>query len=117
MEQKIRCRTCAAEYDASLVRCPFCGTAYALAEEKEYMGKLEEVREELHQQTVKGDKRIKKGMSATVRVILAAVVVAVLLLFGILWLSGRSERSRSDQKKEEFLQNQGITTQQEVTDR
>ena len=56
-------------------------------------------------------------MSATVRVILAAVVVAALLLFGILWFSGRSERSRSDQKKEEFLQNQGITTQQEVTDR
>ena len=117
MEQKIRCRTCAAEYDASLVRCPFCGTAYAPAEEKEYMGKLEEVREKLHRQTVKGDKRIKKGMSTMVRVILAAVVVAVLLLFGILWLSGRSERSRSDQKKEEFLQNQGITTQQEVTDR
>ena len=117
MEQKIRCKTCGAEYDASLVRCPYCGTASAPAEEKEYMGKLEDVREELHQQTVKGDKRIRKGMSAAVRVILAAVIVAALLLFGILWLSGRNERSRSEQKKQEFLQNQGITTQQEVTDR
>lgn len=116
MEKKIICRSCGAEYDASLVRCPFCKAAYAPAEEEEYMDKLEEVREDLHRETNKGDMRIKKGMNSSVRVILLAVIVILLLIFGILWLSGRREQSRSDRKKEEFLQDQGITTQQEVTD-
>ncbi len=116
MEQKIICKTCGAEYDASLVRCPFCGTAYAPAEEEEYMGKLEDVREDLHAQVKAGDARIKKGMGSTARIIVVTVIAILLILSGILWLSARSERNRSDQKKEEFLLDQGITTQQEVTD-
>ena len=117
MKKVIVCKTCAAEYDASLVRCPYCGTAFAPAEEEEYMDKLETVREDLHRQTDKGDARLRKGMSFAVRAVLAAIVVILLLLFGTLWLSGRQERSRSDRKKEEFLQSQGITLQQEETDR
>jgi len=115
MQEKIICRSCGAEYDASLVRCPFCGTAYAPAEEDEYMGKLEAVREDLHLETKRGDVRIKKGMSSTVRAIIIAVIVILLLIFGGLWLSGRHERSRSNRQKEEFLQDQGITIQQEGT--
>ena len=116
MEKKIICKTCGSEYDVALVRCPFCGTAYAPAEENEYMDKLEEIREDLHRETERGEVRIKKGMSSTARTILLVVIVILLLISGILWFSGRQERSRSDQKKEEFLQNQGITTQQEVTE-
>lgn len=117
MEKKIICKSCASEYEASLVRCPYCGTAYAPLEEEEYMDKLEEVRKDLHRETEKGDIRVKKGMNTTVRVILVTVAVIFLLLFGVLWLSGRQERSYSDRHKEEFLQNLGITTQQEETDR
>ena len=117
MKKVIVCKSCAAEYDASLVRCPYCGTAYAPAEEEEYMGKLEGIREDLHRQKDKGDARLKKKMSSTVRAVLVAVIVIVLLVFGILWLSGREERSWRDRKKQEFLQSQGITLQQEVTDR
>lgn len=116
MEKKILCKRCGAEYDVSLVRCPFCGTAYAPAEEDEYMDKLEGIREDLHRQTEKGDIRIKKGMSATLRTILLVVIAILVILFGVLWLSGRQERSHSDREKEEFLQNMGITTQQEGTD-
>ena len=116
MKKMIVCKTCAAEFDASLVRCPYCGTAYAPAEEDEYMDKLEGVREDLHRQIEKGNTRIKKGMGSTVRAILIVIVVILLLLFGGLWLSGRSERSNSDRKKEEFLQNQGIITEREVTE-
>lgn len=114
MEKMIRCKSCAAEYDASLVRCPYCGTAYAPAEEEEYMGKLEGIRGDLHQQKVNGEKQIKKGMGKTARTILTVIIVILILIFALLWLSGRHERSRSDRKKEEFLQNQGITVQQEV---
>ena len=116
MMKKIICKSCASEFDASLVRCPYCGTAYAPAEEDEYMDKLEGVREDLHGQIEKGDKRIKKGMGSTVRAILIVIIVLLILLFGGLWLSGRSERSHSDRKKEEFLQDQGIITQREVRD-
>ena len=112
-EKKLICRSCGAEYDAALVRCPFCGTAHAPVEEEEYMNKLEDIREDLHMETERSEKRIKKGMSSTVRAVLLVAIVIIMLLFGFLWLSGRSERSRSDRKKEEFLQDQGITTQQE----
>ena len=116
MDNKITCKKCGAEYDVSLVRCPYCQTAYAPAEEEEYMGRLEEIREDLHRETEKGDLRIRKGMSKAARTILLTVIVILLLLFGVLWLSGRRERSHSDREKEEFLQNLGITTQQEETD-
>ncbi len=117
MEKKIICSSCGAEYDASLVRCPFCGTAYAPAEEDEYMDKLEDVRQDLHQEIKRGDTRIKKGMGSTVRTILIVVIVIGLLISGILWLSVSNEKSRSNRQKEEFLKDQGITTQQEETDK
>lgn len=48
--EKIICAGCGAEYEVSLVRCPFCGKAYAPAEEAEYMDTLEDIREDLHDQ-------------------------------------------------------------------
>ena len=54
---KILCKTCGAEYDASLVRCPFCGTAYAPAEESEYMDKLEDTRIDLSRRIGNNDTR------------------------------------------------------------
>ena len=53
------CKTCGAEYEESLVRCPFCGTAYAPAEEEEYMDTLEEVRDDLHRQVENVDTKIR----------------------------------------------------------
>ena len=117
MEKMVRCTSCGAEFDVSLVRCPYCGTANAPAEEGEYMDKLEAVREDLHQQTEKSDTKIQKRMARTIRTILLVAVMILLIVFVSFWLSDRQERSRSNQKKEEFLRNQGITTQQEVNDR
>ena len=114
-KKNIICRTCGAEYDAALVRCPFCGTAYAPAEEEEYMDKLEGIRDDLHRQIEEGDRRIKKGTRSTVFTVFCVIVVIVLLLFCILWFSYRREQNRSDRNKEEFLQDQGIMTQQEGT--
>ncbi len=116
MTDKIICKTCGAEYDTALVRCPFCGTAYAPAEEEEYMGKLEGIREDLAREKDRGETKIKKRMSSTACIVLAAVLIVLLLLSGMLWLSERAERNRSERQKEEFLQDQGIITQQEVTD-
>ncbi len=55
MPAKIICRACGAQYDTALVRCPFCGTAYAPGEEAEYMDTLEDVREDLQRQIESGD--------------------------------------------------------------
>ena len=32
------CPNCGAEFDVSLIRCPYCDAGYAPAEEEEYMG-------------------------------------------------------------------------------
>ena len=55
---KTVCKKCGAEFDVSLVRCPFCGTAYAPAEEAEYMDTLEEVREDLLSQVDNGGSEV-----------------------------------------------------------
>jgi hypothetical protein len=41
------CPNCGAEFDVSLVRCPYCDAGYAPAEEEEDMGQLEEIRKEM----------------------------------------------------------------------
>ena len=115
MKTKTVCRSCGAEFDAALVLCPYCGAAYAPAEEEEYMDKLEEIREDLYREKEKGDIRIKKGMTSTLRAVILAVIVILMLIFSALWLADRQERSRTDRNKEEFLQDQGITTGQEDT--
>ena len=115
MNKKIVCGTCGAEYDASLVRCPYCGTGYAPAEEEEFMDKLGDVRKDLNKQIDKGNKKIGNDLGKTVATIIIAAIVIILLFVGGFLLSGKSERNKSEQKKEEFLQNQGITTEQEET--
>ncbi len=52
----IACRSCGAQFDAALVRCPYCGTAYAPAEENEYMGQLEDIRTDLESADIEGHK-------------------------------------------------------------
>ncbi len=115
MKETIICESCGAEFEASLVRCPYCGTGYAPQEETEYMEKLEGIREDLAEQKEKGDRQLRKGMSGTIRIVLIAIIVLLLLLFGGLWLSDRAEKRHDAQRKEEFLQKEGITTQQEET--
>lgn len=107
------CPNCGAEFDVSLVRCPYCDAGYAPAEEEEYMGQLEEIRKDLEGHKNDGDKALEKGMGTVARYVLVSVVVIALLLFAIMWITGSLEKSRADRLKEEFLLNQGVTTQQE----
>ena len=112
-KKMIVCVSCAAEYDSALVRCPYCGTTYAPAEEKEYMGQLEDIRKDLEGHKDAGDKSLKKGLGAVVRIAVLVIVVIMILLFGSMWLSGIREKNRSESKKAEFLKEQGITTQED----
>ena len=45
MEKMVICKSCGAEFDVSLVRCPYCGTANAPAEEEEPMNPEEDSEE------------------------------------------------------------------------
>ncbi|MCR4762037.1 MAG: hypothetical protein K5696_00760 [Lachnospiraceae bacterium] len=66
MKSTIICKTCGAEYDVSRVRCPYCGTAYAPAEEEEYMDRLEEIREDLHRQVEKDNTQPERKRSSAI---------------------------------------------------
>jgi hypothetical protein len=109
----ILCATCGGEYDVSLVRCPYCGTAYAPAEEEEYMGQLEEIRSDLESHKEDGNKSLKSGLGTTVRIVILILALITLIILVSLFISGRVERSRSNRQKEEFLISQGIGTEQE----
>ncbi|MCR5476266.1 MAG: hypothetical protein K6E92_01415 [Lachnospiraceae bacterium] len=113
----IACSTCGAEYDASLIRCPYCGTGHAPAEEDEYMGKLEGIRTDLEGHREDGSRRLKKGFGRMLCAALVAVALIAALILGVLQLSGNREKEKARQQKEEFLQSQGIQTQQEDTGR
>ncbi|MBP5608410.1 MAG: hypothetical protein J6X66_09125 [Lachnospiraceae bacterium] len=115
MEKNVKmvvCVSCGSRFEASLVRCPYCGTAYAPAEDEEYMGQLEDIRKDLEGHKEDGNKSLKSGMTATVRFVIIAVVVILLIVLGSLWASHDRERNRSDRRKEEFLIDQGIIPEQ-----
>ncbi|MBE5870697.1 MAG: hypothetical protein E7294_05510 [Lachnospiraceae bacterium] len=79
MEKMIECASCGASFEASLVRCPYCGTSDAEAAEKEYMDQLEDVRQEVEEDLKEADKAVSGSISKVV-ISFGIVVVAFLLL-------------------------------------
>lgn len=47
MGPTVKCGSCAAEYDAALTQCPYCGELNYNAAEQEYLDRLDDVREDL----------------------------------------------------------------------
>ena len=113
MKKMIICETCGAEYEASLVRCPYCTTAYAPAEEDEYMGQMDEIRKDLESHKEDGSVSLKKGFGKMALTVLLIVAAILILLIGGLRISRNMERNKSNKKKEEFLINQGINVQED----
>ena len=113
MEKMVICSSCGAEFDAEQVRCPYCGTGYAPAEEKEYIGQLDDIRVELESHKEDGTKRVKHGLGRVLVVAVVVVAVIIALIIGGLTLSKKGERDKANRNKEEFLNKQGITLQSE----
>ncbi|MCR5702940.1 MAG: hypothetical protein K6G76_12470 [Lachnospiraceae bacterium] len=103
-KKMVLCENCGAEFDVSLVRCPYCGSGYAPAEEDEYMDKMEDIRTELESHTDDADEKLKKGIGKTLLVGIIMLVVIASLLLGGLSLFRKSERNKGEQEKQEFLQ-------------
>lgn len=49
MGKKIVCMSCNGSYDDNLPKCPYCGSTNIKGAEKEYMEKLEEIREDMRE--------------------------------------------------------------------
>ena len=99
MEKMTVCRTCGAQFEASKVRCPYCGTAYAPAEEKEYMDGLEGIRKELDGHREDGAKSLKRGLGKIAVIVILIISAIVLLAIGGLWMSGNRERNSTADRR------------------
>ena len=113
MGKMIICENCGGEFDEELVRCPYCGTGYLPAEENEYMENLDGIRKELAGYPEEGDASIHRRLSKAARMVLLVIAVIFLLILGSIWLSSITGKRSSREKKEEFLRNQGIVTEQQ----
>ena len=103
----VNCETCGGVFDTSLVRCPYCGTAYEPAAEEEYMDQLEDIREDLSQHTTDADHATGKMIQKSLRI--ALIVIAVLAVLGLIVLIIPKSDSSHDQealnsRKQELIQ-------------
>ena len=100
------CESCGAEYDASLVRCPYCGTAYEPAAEEEYMGKLEDVRSDLSTHTKDAERDIWKMFKKILAASLIVILIAALLSIAALIIPKSGSRHNTDDinsRKEDII--------------
>lgn len=90
MEKIVICGSCGAEFDKNIVKCPYCGSTNIKGAEREYMEKLEDVREDMGelesvpleelQDTVKRQGRfLKKVIITILAIVAAAVLIAVVV--------------------------------------
>ena len=113
MKKMVNCSSCGAEFQAGLVRCPYCGTAYEPAAEEEYMDKLEGVRTELESHKDDAAKSTGKALLKAVVLFLLAVAVILALAIGIFILPEKRSRARQQERKAEFLQKNTVSTEYE----
>ena len=117
MGKEIICKSCGASFDEDLVRCPYCGTGHLPAEENEHMQKLEGIRRDLQDYETESVKKPGKKLAKAIILILVVVALIVAIVIAGISSSSKRERDRREQKKDDFLKNQGISTQVEDSGR
>ena len=103
----IKCESCGGEFDASLVRCPYCGTAYEPAAEEEYMDKLEDVRDDLSDHTKDADNAVGKTFKKILLIaIIVTVIFAVLCIIALITpkSSSKHDLNELNNRKQELIQ-------------
>lgn len=90
MEKVVICGSCGAEFDKNIVKCPYCGSTNIKGAEREYMEKLEDVREgmgelesvplEELQDTVKRQGRFLKKVIISILAVAATAVLIVVVV-------------------------------------
>lgn len=80
----MECKSCGAHFDEMLPACPYCGTMSIKGAEAEYMGKLENIREDMQDLTAVPMEETKKAMKKQTKFVL--IIIGVILgLFVLLF--------------------------------
>ena len=74
-----KCPNCGAEMDKDAAKCPFCGYINEAGAEKQYMEKLDDVRQKLDVVDEEAAAEYGKGYKKIVRIIVITVVVLIVL--------------------------------------
>lgn len=117
MAKEIICKSCGASFDEALVRCPYCGTGHLPAEENEHMQNLEDIRQDLQDYERENVKKPGKKLAAAILIALLVIAAIVWFVLSGIWSASSRERDKSEQRKDDFLKNQGISTQVEESNR
>lgn len=91
MGKTIVCASCGAGFDDEQVKCPYCGSTNIKGVEKDYMEKLEDVREtmeSLDDVPVEELQKVVKKQSRRIRIVMILVVAIALLVIAIYLISG-----------------------------
>ena len=80
MEKKMRCPNCGAEIDDNVTKCSYCGFINIEGAEQEYMGNLDELKDNLSKVQEEPGKALKKGLRKATRVVLITIETLFVLL-------------------------------------
>lgn len=93
------CKSCGAELNDSMARCPYCGTLIPGGAEKEYMSRLEDIREDMAELETLPRESVRKELRSQGRrlrrVIAAAVIIALALAAAFFVMDKRYERDNT----------------------
>ena len=103
MNKQITCPSCGAQFEDTLPKCPYCGTMYYPAAEKEYMDQMEDLREDVGELKQLPREEAKKHLKKRARFIWIALFLLAAAAALIGWLYVRHERNEAQETEEEYL--------------
>lgn len=104
---EITCASCGAHYGAEQLRCPYCGSVNDLADEREFMEDLGEIREDLEKLPSEAESHGTRQAFRDMGRVFRRTLLAVLVLcagIGAVLLFSRAYEARSDAEREEERQ-------------
>ena len=113
----VSCRTCGAEFDATMPNCPYCGTMYLPAAETAYMNKLEGIRGDLAGLGALRKKETRAHAGRLSKKLLTAAAILLLAVAAVLVVRLIRERKEAALEQAEYLwQREGFARMDEFYD-
>lgn len=113
----VSCRTCGAEFDATMPNCPYCGTMYLPAAETAYMNKLEGIRGDLAGLGALRKKETRAHAGRLSKKLLTAAAILLLAVAAVLVVRLIQERKEAALEQAEYLwQREGFARMDEYYD-
>lgn len=103
MKQLIHCKSCGAEFEEDLPKCPYCGTLNYKGAEQEYLNKLENIREGMEDLQEVPEDEVKKEIKQRGKFIGKVILIIGILIIGLALLLYWINRSPERDRKEDYL--------------